>query len=925
MRVSKFCVLALSLMLLAGCGLTKSDEERLRDADAYMEEGNYRTAVIEIKTVLNNNPDNADARLKLATVLLGLNDVLGAEKEMQRAAELGASSRAVSRLVFDIWAAQGKHLEILASLGRDDSALSDIEVLKYRGKALVATGKAEAALRTYEEWLAVEPNSLDARIGKARAIAIGGDREAAISQLNEIVSEYPGSVDAWLALGNFNYASGEYALAEVAYSKSLESSQPQTNIRRYLFTLTGLADAQLFLRKLDPARLTVSRLVGYAPTAPQSLWLQARLAQMEDDFFEAARALNELRLQTPDDVRVLMSLGNVQARLGNFGQAQALFERVVALAPDNVQARKQLADVQLRQNDTTGAVEVLAPLLEQLPGDTDLYALMATADIQGGDEGAAIERLLQAHLQNPVDRTITIRLADTYLQDGNAGEAVELLTDLSPSVTEPFARERVLMASLKELGRIAEAVRVGDELVERQANNVKALRLVGALKMSVGRSGAARELFEKAREIEPSDSQTLVMLASLEFQSGNIAAASEIYESLNRSARASLEALMGLAQIANKEGNVDKSIEYLERARAEFPEAVMPRLVLAQIYLAIDRTGEADILARELAAIGSTSSDVLELVGKVFLETGAIEESEAQYKLAVGRDSGSVGALLGLARSYMTQGKMTETQQTLEKVLELDSNSQTANAILTLADIRSGNLDDAERRIRRFRSSNPDSVVGMAVEGEVLYARGDYAGAAEAFRSAVEGGAGINAVIREFQTRVEQEDDTSPEMPLTRWLADNPEDIRAREYLAQFYQRQSIRDKAIAEYESLLVRDPGNPRYLNNLAIEYQRTGDLDRAVTLAEKSNELQPNSPALMDTLGWIYRERGQLERSVELLSNASRLAPDDGETHFHYAVVLIETGNKSRAKEVLASLTNSDMEFSSRQLAEDLLRDL
>src|SRR5210317_1078055 len=139
MRLSNLWVLALGLILLSGCGLTKSDEDRLRDADAYMEEGNYRTAVIELKTVLNNSPENAEARLKLATVLLGLNDILGAEKEVQRAADLGGRSDEINRLTFDIWVAQGKHLEVLASLGRDDTALLATEVLKYRGAALVAT------------------------------------------------------------------------------------------------------------------------------------------------------------------------------------------------------------------------------------------------------------------------------------------------------------------------------------------------------------------------------------------------------------------------------------------------------------------------------------------------------------------------------------------------------------------------------------------------------------------------------------------------------------------------------------------------------------------------------------------------------------------------------------------------------------------
>ena len=78
-------------------------------------------------------------------------------------------------------------------------------------------------------------------------------------------------------------------------------------------------------------------------------------------------------------------------------------------------------------------------------------------------------------------------------------------------------------------------------------------------------------------------------------------------------------------------------------------------------------------------------------------------------------------------------------------------------------------------------------------------------------------------------------------------------------------------------------------------------------------------------MDTLGWIYRDSGQLEKSVELLRDALRQAPQDNETRYHYAVVLVESGDKERGREILTSLTNSEDQFPSRELAEQLLREL
>ena len=190
--------------------------------------GTTRTASIEVKNVLNNDPANADARSMLATILLGLDDVLGAEKELQRAAEYGADESTLTHLRYAIWEAKGEHLEILASLSRDDIPLSEAEQSKFRGNALIATGSGDAAKATFEKWLATEPGSVDAMIGLARATAVAGQLDEAIEALTSIVSQHPDQVDAWLALGNFQFASGNYQSAKEAYATSIEHKSAAT-------------------------------------------------------------------------------------------------------------------------------------------------------------------------------------------------------------------------------------------------------------------------------------------------------------------------------------------------------------------------------------------------------------------------------------------------------------------------------------------------------------------------------------------------------------------------------------------------------------------------------------------------------------------------------------------------------------------------
>src|SRR5690606_39610226 len=77
----------------AGCA-QDDPGQLLQDANAAFANGEYRTAEIHLKNLLQEQSDNVDARLLLAkTYAAGRNWPL-AEKEFRRALELGASADA---------------------------------------------------------------------------------------------------------------------------------------------------------------------------------------------------------------------------------------------------------------------------------------------------------------------------------------------------------------------------------------------------------------------------------------------------------------------------------------------------------------------------------------------------------------------------------------------------------------------------------------------------------------------------------------------------------------------------------------------------------------------------------------------------------------------------------------------------------------
>jgi cytochrome c-type biogenesis protein CcmH/NrfG len=78
----------LSLALLSGCGRLKDDAALLAEARDYQARGEPRSAIIQLKNVLQHDPRNGAARLLLGQLYLEVGDAMSAEKELQRAADL---------------------------------------------------------------------------------------------------------------------------------------------------------------------------------------------------------------------------------------------------------------------------------------------------------------------------------------------------------------------------------------------------------------------------------------------------------------------------------------------------------------------------------------------------------------------------------------------------------------------------------------------------------------------------------------------------------------------------------------------------------------------------------------------------------------------------------------------------------------------
>lgn len=911
----------LALVAITGCGLATSEEERIARAEKQISSGAYRAAMIELKNVLAGNSEHVRARLLLAEVSLGLGDLDSAEKEMARAAEYGAPEKSIGLLNLRILAAKNDHTAVLAALGMNTIELSEAEQFKFRGQALLGLKNFAAADANYRDWLAMDPASVDATVGLAKSIAAAGNVDDAIFRLESVVAENPQHVDALHALGILYSRIGDYQNSEKYLADSLDSSKPQTDIRRHVIINGALVEAQLALGKTESARNSLSRLSSIMPQSPLALFLSARLAYMEQDLTLAARQLQTLLNVSPDNRKAQLFLANVQMQQGNFAQAEALLTRIVALAPDNIQARKMLAQVQVRRAEPQGAVEALAPLLEQPVIDADVYNLLAQISLQKGDDESVVRNLRAASAAAPDDLEAKLNLVAAYLAIGDFELATQVLATVPDSGGDNFRRHQLHLSILRARGQSTDADQYASALLTEHKDDSEIAVIVSNHYVSVGNVAKARSSLSNFTARYPDDSGALLALGQIEISEGNVDTASPLFATVLAADPDNLLAMLGLARAAELSGDEDETISLLETAATKHSDALAPRVWLASRFLNAGRLKEAEAMASELVSIGFRSPTVNEIVGQVFLQVGRIDEAIAQFESAVMLNPDSPRVQLNIARGYLAADRTVEARGSLEKALQQQPDWTSAKILLALVELRQGKPAAALRLVDQMRRANPDDVSIMVLEAEIYYYQADYRNAAAAFNRAVANGAGRRSMLREFAAQVNGKM-ADPEDVLVRWLDSNSNDTIARTTLAQYYLFIRDGDKAVREYETVLVTHPDNAPVLNNLAWQYQQLGNLDKALEAANKAFTIDGESGAIADTLGWIYRDLGQMDKSRELLSDATRMAPDNGEIRFHFAAVLAETGDKQEARRLLEELIERDARFPSRRLAEELL---
>lgn len=375
---------------------------------------------------------------------------------------------------------------------------SVIEVLLRQNK------KAEAA-EMNNQILKENPKDPDAKSLAANFLMDQGDINAALTQLQAVVTSSPDNATAHYLLGRAFMVSGRPDGAEAARQQFEQSISLQQN---QILPRLGLAQLQVAHSQYEAALDSVAEILKRDPNNLNAKLIQSQALVGMKKYGESDSLLGAILKGNPNNPDVYFQNGMAQLAQNKPKDAEKSFARAYELNPHNSQSLLGVVNALLQQGEQDKAMTFLQTESAKAPNRLDILFLMGTTAQREGRYAQALTNfgkvLSGLDKKNPGRADLYLQLGDTYRMMGNLNDAlsnVQKAKEIKPD------NENVLYALgfISDLaGHKPEARQAYEACLHVNPNNAFALNNLAYLMADMNLDiDVALSYAQKAKGLEP--------------------------------------------------------------------------------------------------------------------------------------------------------------------------------------------------------------------------------------------------------------------------------------------------------------------------------------------------------------------------------------------------------------------------------------
>jgi tetratricopeptide (TPR) repeat protein len=678
----------------------KSPEANYQLALAYLAAGDLRNGVGSLRKAIDLNPKHTAAQLRLAQLMVGVNDQAVLKDAQQR----------LQALLQD----KANNPDALHAL-----ALTELKL-----------GDASEGMRHLDMALAAAPQELMIAVTLAQAKLGQKDAKGAEAVLLKACENSPKSVEAVIVLGQFYFSQNRTTEAVQQFQRALAMDHNQGGALWYLAIL------QNQIGKKQDAEQSLKRLSGM----PSFTHLYGLFLFQEGRKDEAVREFERLAKENPDDRLARTRLVAMYRTVNRVPDAEKVLDQALKKNSKDLDALLQRGEMFLEAGKYERAEVDLNRVLQLEPNSAEVHYVLAKMYRARGAGPGSRDQLAKALALNPYLLPARIELAQALLGIKNAQATLDLLNDTPQS--QKLSIEVLLGRNwaLWTRGDLAE-MRKGIDVGLSLGRNVELLIQDGLWKYRTGNPVGAQAALEEALRMDPPNLLALealyntvqqksqafalekvreyaahaqksapiqILLGDLLLANGDRAGARAAYSSAKAASTQSLDSDLYLAKVDYIENKYDDALARLRTILSATPNNLTALLWLGNIevkrgehqaamrdfrkvldadpdnslaandlaYLLAEHTddlNEALKYAQKATELAPSDASYADTLGWIFYRKG-LYPSAVQYLERANKDPRNAVAKYHLAMAYAKVGNGSHGAATLEAALKLDPN-----------------------------------------------------------------------------------------------------------------------------------------------------------------------------------------------------------------------------------------------------------
>ena len=659
----------------------------------------------------------------------------------------------------------------------------------------------------------------------------------------------------------------------------------------------------------------------------------------------AAREYLKAAELLPNDLRVQVTVGQMELLSGDFAGAKARADRLLSHSPRSVEALILRANALAGLKDLTAAVTQIQQAIDYDPERTTTYTNLGTLQLARGHAEEAERAFRRAVAMAPHSVTARLALTNFFWSAGREKEAEDNLKQAVSSSGKDPTIDRALAMLYLAMGRVADAepylVRAaetaqdGDSkialaeyyvIAEREAEALRLLETVAAadeasagvavariaeIYMQQGRDREAIRRLDDLLARRPKNTTALMAKARLRLAQHDVDAALEPARVAVTVDPNSLPARLNLARVHVGRGVLDDAVKAYSDALALEPTNVPAHLELARVQLAAGRVKEALQLAERALDLEPDSVDAQLVRAEALADADRSKEADTVLHELGERYDDSADVQTQLGSLYASRDRTGPARQAYTRALGIDPFHAGAHTGLAALDFAEGHGERVRARVESALAKRPNDVGLLLLSARAAVELRDFDRAEQRLSRIIEidqsnlQAYGLLGQIFAAQGRL-----ADATRQFERIVGLRPRAVAPSTVLGMLLERQGRDSDAMKRYRAVLDIDPKSAVASNNLAwLIVKNGGDLNTALRLARTAHSSLRDRAEVNHTLGWIHYRKGSLGEAVPLLRVAAEKQPTNARYRLHLGLAYAHSGSDRNACEALSAALRLD----------------